>query len=171
MWDATFKTQNVHDEEVQLWTNEATHSPLSLRGVLYGKPNKTSEALTSANQSKTVSNFLSEFSDSWHQCARSLKTLEKKKKKTQFRKSGPEMEIKEVKPSMKTGICQLYREPPNSICLINMTMEIALSVLCRLLISLSLPAGFVCFLKSSDLELLSVSPRAVWRDAPLQRGI
>lgn len=98
--------------------------------------------LTSANQSKTVSNFLSKVSDCCRWCARSLETL---KKKIPHFLWGPERKIVKVKPSMKMHICQLYREPPNSLCLINMTMEITSSVLCRLLISLSLAAGFVCF--------------------------
>lgn len=102
---------------------------------LYGK------MLTSPNQSKTVSNFLSEVSKNCRRCAQSLKPLEK-----HISKKGPEREIKRGKPPVKTRICQIYREPPNSLCLINRAMEIASSVLCRLLISLLLPTGFVCFL-------------------------
>lgn len=40
----------------------------------------------------------------------------------------------------------------NALCLINTTMEIASYFLYRLLICLSLPAGIVCFLQTSDQD-------------------
>lgn len=63
---------------------------------------------------------------------------------------------RDVKPWKSIHICQLYRVTLNALCLINTTKEIASYFLYRLLICLSLPAGIVCLLQTSDQDLFLI---------------